>query len=283
MTEFLGSNLWDRLANLARSSHIRFAAVAYVTDTTIVPFGQGALLVVDASDECISGGQTSALALAKLFERGVGLYSLKHLHAKVFVFESATVVGSANLSSTSRTLLHEAAFLSEDIGTINAAKSYIESLAAATEACPIDRSFIARIAQIPVTGHANSAESSSGDAQDRAPEADLWKLEAPPQPANSPIMHAYFVALMRVQLGVLKVGVPFRLWQGNFSHTKPRYDRIRRQGNGQFVLTPPGVEYFSTGKYTEREDLVRQFMLAITTGCEFYLPADLNSRNLVPL
>lgn len=148
MPEILSDNVWERLKDAAQEACTRKAAVAYLTDAEALPFGANDILIVDASDACIQGGQTSAKALTKLHQRGVIMYSYPHLHAKIFVFDSAVIVGSTNLSKASQNILREVAILSNERTTINAAKLLIETFV--SEAVPINASFIARISQIPV-------------------------------------------------------------------------------------------------------------------------------------
>ena len=56
-------SLWTEIERLATASRYRVAAVAYVTDDEIVQFGEGDLLVVDASDNAIKTGQTDRRVL----------------------------------------------------------------------------------------------------------------------------------------------------------------------------------------------------------------------------
>src|SRR5688572_22041220 len=94
----VSSTLRRELQRLSRASSERKAAVAYVTSDQYVEFKEDDLLVVDASDMAIACGETDREVLTRAFSRGVRLYSLPDLHAKLFVFDDTAVIGSANLS-----------------------------------------------------------------------------------------------------------------------------------------------------------------------------------------
>ena len=126
-TEFLSDSLWACISVDADASVVRTAAVAYVTSASQVPFREGDTLVVDASDQAVTTGKTCAELLQHLFSRGVHLYSLGALHAKVYVFDRVVVVGSCNLSESSRTRLREAAIRTDDQYTVSAARNFTKS------------------------------------------------------------------------------------------------------------------------------------------------------------
>ena len=81
------NSLWREIEKLAKSAQYKLAAVAYPTNDDIVKFGEGDLLVVDASQKAISTAQTDRRVLARAFKRGASLYSCPGLHAKVMVFD----------------------------------------------------------------------------------------------------------------------------------------------------------------------------------------------------
>lgn len=271
-TEFLSDGLWARISVDADASTIRTAAVAYVTSTSQVPFRGGDTLVVDASDQAVTTGQTSAELLQDLFSRGVHLYSLRSLHAKVYAFDGVVIVGSCNLSESSRTRLREAAIRTDDQYTVNAVRSFIQELQQSAD--PIDQTFISRIRDLPVDPREPAVEASSG-----LPASSLWCLRKPPKGARSANMRAYFVALMKAQLGELQEGRPFYLWKGHFGHE----DRMRRTSDGRYILLSKGVSDLSKGRGAPRPDLLTRFLSAVTTGNEDNLPPNLEDRDLVPL
>ena len=86
------------------------AVVAYVGADAprIMPLRRGDSLVCDASTGTIKGRLTSANALLKYHRRGVAVYSLDDLHAKVICTRRFAWVGSTNASANSRDNLIEA-------------------------------------------------------------------------------------------------------------------------------------------------------------------------------
>src|SRR5688572_7885217 len=101
MNELLSKSLWPRLRELAKSAHRKHAAIAYVTDDRFVVFGEGDVLITDASDGAITSGQTSATVLKAALKRGAKIVSIPGLHAKLYVFDRYAIIGSANLSKGS--------------------------------------------------------------------------------------------------------------------------------------------------------------------------------------
>ena len=147
MLKVVSGGLWDTIKRLAKRRAQCSAAVAYVSTDDWLSFREGDLLVTDASDRAIAEGLTSAAVLSRAHRRGVMLYSLGGLHAKVLVLGRTAVVGSANLSRSSRSLT-EAAVVSDDATMVAMAKSFVHRLT--DYARPIDARFLARISNIPV-------------------------------------------------------------------------------------------------------------------------------------
>jgi hypothetical protein len=87
------------------------AVVAYVGSDapTVMPLRSGDVLVCDASDTAVKGRMTSVAALRTYQRRGVDLFSIDGLHAKVIASPTAAWIGSANASKNSENELVEAA------------------------------------------------------------------------------------------------------------------------------------------------------------------------------
>jgi phosphatidylserine/phosphatidylglycerophosphate/cardiolipin synthase-like enzyme len=134
---FLGG-LWNQIRILADGCARKAAAVAYLTTEQSVRFNKGDLVIVDASDEVIKAGATSARLLAALRTRGVDLYSLAGLHAKVMVLDQTVVVGSANLTTNS-TKLAEAAIITDSPALVASAVALIESLRIHSKTRQVDK------------------------------------------------------------------------------------------------------------------------------------------------
>lgn len=102
MLRLHSDQLWSAIARLARKAKKKLAAVAYISDDEVIKFGEGDLLVADASDEAIKSGRTNAKVIKDAFYRNAKIYSNQFLHAKVMLLDGIAVIGSGNISFTSR-------------------------------------------------------------------------------------------------------------------------------------------------------------------------------------
>lgn len=109
------------------------------------------------------GGQTSAAVLETARKAGVELYSNDHLHAKVVITPAEVLVGSANLSESSTSLV-EAAVLSADEEIRSAAEIWWNHLLKASVL--INEEFLRRIMDLPVErrGGGNKSKPTLLDA-----------------------------------------------------------------------------------------------------------------------
>lgn len=131
-TEFLAETLWPELKKTARASRQRCAvAVAYFGKgaSKLLPLPKGSRLVVDASEGAVKSGQTCPADLLAMTKRGIRVYSITNLHAKVFVLGRVAFVGSANVSNRSAGTLIEAAVRLTDPLAVKAARKFV------TECC----------------------------------------------------------------------------------------------------------------------------------------------------
>lgn len=148
MLKIVSSNLWEMIREKAKHAEHRRAAIAYVTDPTLLPLRRGDLLITDASDASIASGRTAAIALEKYFKAGVELFCLSNLHAKVLVLDDWAVVGSANASQHSAEIYVEAAIVTDRPELVGQADKLVTSLS--KDSSPIDDAFVSRILKIPV-------------------------------------------------------------------------------------------------------------------------------------
>ena len=147
MNRFVATGLWDEIRVLACAPGPKAVAVAYASCADAIPFSRGDTLVTDASDQAIRTGQTSAAVLAQLQREGVNVFSVEHLHAKVFVLGGVAVIGSANLSTSSQSLV-EAALVTDDTEAVKEAAGWIRQLAESAEELTPDK--LAALEAIPV-------------------------------------------------------------------------------------------------------------------------------------
>lgn len=103
MVKFVTELQWDEIAEDLRPGRRGpvTAVVAYVgTDgDTLMPLRKGDRLVCEATEQLIGRGFTNAAVLQRFARRGVEIYSVKGLHAKVVVGKGFAWVGSANASN----------------------------------------------------------------------------------------------------------------------------------------------------------------------------------------
>lgn len=121
-------NVWSTIHDLSSRFRTKKAAVAYISSDVILKFGDGDLLVVDASDSAVASGQTSASVIQRAVRRGARVVSVPELHAKVMVFDQTAVVGSPNVSLHSARYLIEAALVTAQGALVRQISQWIEDL-----------------------------------------------------------------------------------------------------------------------------------------------------------
>jgi hypothetical protein len=133
------------------------AAIAYVTLDNL-SFSAGDVLIVDASDDSVGGGQTAAAILRQLFDRGVHVYSYDRLHAKFVIVDDCLFVSSANASVSSERDLFEAGIMTDSASACASSIAVFENLKRAS--IRIDEAFVRRIEKIPVVRSASPRRTS---------------------------------------------------------------------------------------------------------------------------
>lgn len=149
MERILVKNVWTEASRLIKHSDTKIAAIAYVTKGTPLKFGDGDVLICDASDAAIRSGATDGEIIRKFHKDGAELYSCQNLHAKVLISGALVVIGSANLSASSDNLLLEAALFTTRTYIRSQVRGLIDSLIRLSTL--IDETFITHILSLPVT------------------------------------------------------------------------------------------------------------------------------------
>lgn len=128
-TELVAGSPWPAIRRVCRSRGPRSAAVAYVGSDApdLLRLRRGDVLVVNAGRSALLAHATDPEALAAYLAGGVRVYSHTRLHAKVVATSSWAVVGSANASRNSTTLV-EAAIVSDDPGIVADVHGFVEGL-----------------------------------------------------------------------------------------------------------------------------------------------------------
>jgi len=130
-SELITGDVWTQISRSARKcSSASYVAVAFVGKgaTRMMPLNKGSRLVVDASKRTVKAGLTNPFELEKYYKKGVKIYSHKDLHAKVFVFGDVAFVGSANVSTNSKSVLTEAILKSDVRSVLHSAKSFVKQI-----------------------------------------------------------------------------------------------------------------------------------------------------------
>src|ERR1035438_3412346 len=147
MQQVLSTGLWTKIRRQADRSNRRKVAIAYVT-SDLIGFERGDVLVVDASKTAIKAGETDAKLLRQLLRKGVALYSVPGLHAKVMVLDRVAVIGSGNMSESSRSILVEAAVMTDSPSISSAVASLIEQLVA--QSLELTKASVAHLCKLKV-------------------------------------------------------------------------------------------------------------------------------------
>ena len=128
---FLSEGIWKEITAAAKGRRGRaFVAVPYFgqSGSRLLPLRAGDTLLVNASEASVRSGQTFPRGLRILLNRGVDLYTLGNLHAKIYVLGSTAFIGSANASSNSRDVLEEAVVRVRDTELVGEARRHIQDL-----------------------------------------------------------------------------------------------------------------------------------------------------------
>jgi hypothetical protein len=127
--QFLHEALWPTITARVKAAKHNFAAVAYLGKGAkrLLPLHRNDVLVVDMSPGAVKSGQTNPAEIEKYLKAGVVVHSCQYLHAKVFVVDRTAVIGSGNASNRSKNILLEAALLTSDKLSVDAARAFVQS------------------------------------------------------------------------------------------------------------------------------------------------------------
>lgn len=157
-------DVWKEIGKL--NGKPRLAAVAYLGDNApylLGEFGPNDIVVCDASDGSIKSGSTSRKALNDLVQRGVNVYSLRDLHAKVICIGQTAVVGSMNASASS-TSMHEAAVILKSDKDVRASRQLIKRYVA--QSTQVDAQFLRRLGKMKVNHKGFSPTGTRGSSSE---------------------------------------------------------------------------------------------------------------------
>lgn len=130
-TQFLTEGVWSEITKSVKASTLRaHVAVAYLGKggSKQLPLKRGSALVVNACEAVVKSGQTDPSELLKLQRRGVRVFSIANLHAKVFVLGRVAYIGSTNVSKVSANHLLESAVRITDPEVIRSVRKFVKGL-----------------------------------------------------------------------------------------------------------------------------------------------------------
>jgi hypothetical protein len=130
-SQLVTADIWKSITSAAkRARKPAYVAVAYFGQgaSKLLPLRRNSRLVVDASDNAVKSGQTHPADLKLLQKHGVIIYSIPNLHAKIYVFDDAAIIGSANASNRSAGTLIESMLRTVDLGVVRSAKKFVQGL-----------------------------------------------------------------------------------------------------------------------------------------------------------
>ena len=128
-TKLITKGIWGTLTRAVKESkspcHV---AVAYFGQgaSKMLPLKSGSRLLVDASERTVTLGLTCPEDLMILQKKGVMIFSLENLHAKVYVIGKSVYIGSANVSQHSANTLVETLLCTTDSRTVKKAIEFID-------------------------------------------------------------------------------------------------------------------------------------------------------------
>jgi hypothetical protein len=126
----LKDELWSTITALARNSKHTEVAVAYLSGKAmqLLPLRKGDTLVVDMSTKSVQDLSTNPFQVEKYLKEGVQAYTCAGLHAKVYAFDKAAIICSANVSNRSKNMLIEVGVLFEDAELVNRIHNLVQNI-----------------------------------------------------------------------------------------------------------------------------------------------------------
>ena len=125
-----GRDVWSEISRLLSGQSRIQAAIGYVGSDAdqYLPLRGPASIVVNAGEDALTSGRTDPTLLLRWARRGIRVYSLPSLHAKVILAEgdpSFVLIGSANAAWSSANRLEEAVLLADERDTVEEARAAV--------------------------------------------------------------------------------------------------------------------------------------------------------------
>lgn len=125
-----GRDVWSEITRLLSGQTRIQAAISYVGSDAdqYLPLKGPASIVVNAGEDALTSGRTDPTLLLRWARRGIRVYSLSSLHAKVILAEgdpAFVLIGSANAAWSSANRLEEAVLLADERDTVDEARAAV--------------------------------------------------------------------------------------------------------------------------------------------------------------
>lgn len=168
----INDDLWRALRETIKTSGHVGVAIAYFGDAgaSLLPLRRDDRLVVDMSPATVKAGSTDPYEIEKLIKRGVQVFSRRNLHAKIVIADNKVLVGSANVSKTSREVLDEAAILTDDPIILRRAEEFLSRVCVE----PVLPRYLDQCKSIYRPPRLGGKRSPPGKQGRRAVHAKLW-------------------------------------------------------------------------------------------------------------
>lgn len=245
-TVFITQDLWPQITKAVRGSRQSCAAaVAYfgAGASGLLPLPKNSRLVVDSSERAVASGQTCPVDLSKLVKRGVKVYSVPNLHAKVFVLGRVAYIGSANVSNRSASQLVEAVIRTSEPSAVRDARKFVRDHCL-HELTPTVLKQLAKLYRPPLVPGGKRGEKASKQTsrQPTLPRLLLAQLELEEWSERDQAMHDQGLVVAkrrREHPRSFELG-SFRLPGKCFYQPGDVVIQVTNEGGGSVLVTPPG-------------------------------------------
>jgi hypothetical protein len=198
---------------------------------------------VDASELAVASGQTAPADLSKLVKRGVRVYSVPNLHAKVFVLGRAAYIGSANVSNRSASRLVEAVIRTTEASAVRDTRQFVHDHCL-HELTPTVLKHLAKLYRPPLIPGGKNEKKTAKQTSHRPtlPRLLLAQLQLEERSERDQSLHDAGLVIAKKRRAHTR---SFELDSFRFSG-RCNYQRgdvviqVTDEGGGSFLASPPG-------------------------------------------
>jgi hypothetical protein len=269
---FVTNGIWKSISSAAKRSDAPvYASVAYFGKgaSKLLPLPTNSRLVVDASIGAVKNGQTCPADLKAMQKRGVRIYSIPNLHAKVYVFGGTAFIGSANASNHSAGTLIEAVIQTADKGIMRSAREFVRGLCL-DELGPERLDYLAKLYRPPRFANGAKRSSKKHGIRPELPRLLLAQLEneSPPSETKATVRDGLESAKKKRKHG-RNYTFDYFWWRGTFPYkVGDKVIQVTEENSRLSLVAPPADIFIWPNGDT---GLVRLHLLIMSTrrcdGC----------------